>query len=75
MHGHYLNQARIAPHVDWVYDFALPPLMLHTLYTRERDQPAEVDGRGHQAGQLHHRARHGGWHRRAGALAPAGRWG
>ena len=35
MHGHYLDQARIARQVDWVYDFALPPLMLHTLYTRD----------------------------------------
>src|SRR3954470_5089551 len=35
MHGHYLDQARIATQVDWVYDFALPPLLLHTLYTRD----------------------------------------
>ena len=24
----------VARHADWVYDFALPPLVLHTLYTR-----------------------------------------
>ena len=35
VHGHYLDQARIAGLVDWVYDFVLPPLMLHTLYTRD----------------------------------------
>jgi sucrose phosphorylase len=35
VHGHYLDQARIAPQVDYVYDFVLPPLVLHTLYTRD----------------------------------------
>jgi sucrose phosphorylase len=35
VHGHYLDQARIAGQVDWVYDFVLPPLVLHTLYTRD----------------------------------------
>jgi sucrose phosphorylase len=35
VHGHYLDQARIATGVDYVYDFVLPPLMLHTLYTRD----------------------------------------
>jgi len=34
IHGHHLEQIEIAKHVDWVYDFALPPLVLHTLYTR-----------------------------------------
>lgn len=34
IHGHYEQQIEIARHVDWVYDFALPPLVLHTLYTR-----------------------------------------
>jgi sucrose phosphorylase len=34
IHGHYQEQIDIARHVDWVYDFALPPLVLHTLYTR-----------------------------------------
>ena len=35
VHGHYQEQIDIAGHVDWVYDFALPPLVLHTLYTRD----------------------------------------
>ena len=35
VHGHYLDQQRIAQQVDWVYDFVLPPLVLHTLYTRD----------------------------------------
>jgi sucrose phosphorylase len=34
VHGYYQDQIDIARHVDWVYDFALPPLVLHTLYTR-----------------------------------------
>jgi sucrose phosphorylase len=34
IHGHYQEQIDIARQVDWVYDFALPPLVLHTLYTR-----------------------------------------
>jgi len=34
-HVDYLEQSRIARQVDWVYDFALPPLVLHTLYTRD----------------------------------------
>jgi sucrose phosphorylase len=33
IHSHYLNQIGIARRVDWVYDFALPPLVLHALYT------------------------------------------
>jgi len=35
IHSHYLEQIEIARRVDWVYDFALPPLVLHTLYTRD----------------------------------------
>ena len=35
IHSHYLEQIEIAKQVDWVYDFALPPLVLHTLYTRD----------------------------------------
>ena len=31
VHGHYRDQLAIAGQVDWVYDFALPPLVLHTL--------------------------------------------
>jgi len=34
VHGHFQNQLDVAPRVDWVYDFALPPLVLHTLYSR-----------------------------------------
>ena len=34
VHGHYREQMAIAARVDWVYDFALPPLVLHTIYTR-----------------------------------------
>ena len=29
IHGHYQTQIEIASRVDWVYDFALPPLVLH----------------------------------------------
>jgi sucrose phosphorylase len=35
VHGHYQDQIEVARGVDWVYDFALPPLMLHTIYTRD----------------------------------------
>ena len=35
VHGHYQDQVDVARHVDWVYDFVLPPLVLHTLYTRD----------------------------------------
>lgn len=31
IHSHYLKQIDIAKQVDWVYDFALPPLILHAL--------------------------------------------
>jgi sucrose phosphorylase len=33
IHTHYQDQINIAKRVDWVYDFALPPLVLHTLYS------------------------------------------
>jgi sucrose phosphorylase len=33
IHTHYEEQIEIARQVDLVYDFALPPLILHTLYT------------------------------------------
>ena len=33
VHGHYEDQIAVARRVDWIYDFALPPLILHTLYT------------------------------------------
>ncbi len=32
IHSHYLKQIEIAHRVDWVYDFALPPLVLHALF-------------------------------------------
>ena len=32
IHSHYLKQIEIAKRVDWVYDFALPPLVLHALF-------------------------------------------
>ncbi len=35
IHSHYLQQIEIARQVDWVYDFALPPLILHSLFTRD----------------------------------------
>ncbi len=31
IHSHYSTQLAIAAQVDWVYDFALPPLVLHAL--------------------------------------------
>jgi sucrose phosphorylase len=33
VHSHYQRQIDIAARVDLVYDFALPPLVLHTLFT------------------------------------------
>jgi len=35
IHAHYQDQIEIAKQTDWVYDFALPPLVLHTLYRRD----------------------------------------
>ena len=32
VHSYYKQQIEIARRVDWVYDFALPPLVLHALY-------------------------------------------
>jgi sucrose phosphorylase len=32
IHSHYLKQVEIARKVDWIYDFALPPLVLHALF-------------------------------------------
>ena len=32
VHSHYREQIAIARRVDWVYDFALPPLVLHALF-------------------------------------------
>ena len=33
IHAYYQRQIEIARQVDYVYDFALPPLVLHSLYT------------------------------------------
>lgn len=35
IHSHYQKQIEIARRVDWVYDFALPPLVLHALMRRD----------------------------------------
>jgi sucrose phosphorylase len=35
VHGHYRDQLEIARQVDRVYDFAMPPLVLHALYRRD----------------------------------------
>jgi sucrose phosphorylase len=32
IHAHHEQQIRIARQVDWVYDFALPPLVLHAFF-------------------------------------------
>ena len=34
IHSYYRKQIQIAARVDWVYDFALPPLLLHALAFR-----------------------------------------
>jgi sucrose phosphorylase len=34
VHSHYAKQIEIAERVDWVYDFALPPLLLHAFAFR-----------------------------------------
>ena len=33
VHSHYSTQIKLAEQADWVYDFALPPLVLHTLFS------------------------------------------
>ena len=38
IHSYYREQIEIAKHVDRVYDFALPPLLLHALYTGDARQ-------------------------------------
>lgn len=37
VHAHHRRQIEIAARVDWVYDFALPPLALHALYTADAE--------------------------------------
>jgi sucrose phosphorylase len=35
IHSYYKRQIEIARKVDWVYDFALPPLVLHALFKQD----------------------------------------
>ena len=35
MHGHYQQQVDLAEHADFIYDFALPPLVLHAVTTTD----------------------------------------
>jgi len=35
VHSYYKQQVEIARQVDWVYDFALPPLVLHALHNSD----------------------------------------
>lgn len=37
VHGHHSQQIDLAPTVDYVYDFALPPLVLHALHAHDLD--------------------------------------
>jgi sucrose phosphorylase len=37
VHSYYKQQVDIARQVDWVYDFALPPLVLHALLTADAE--------------------------------------
>ncbi len=41
VHSYYQDQIEIARHVDWVYDFALPPLILHAFGTGSARSLAE----------------------------------
>jgi sucrose phosphorylase len=38
IHAYHQDQINIAKQVDWVYDFALPPLVLHALYSRSTER-------------------------------------
>jgi sucrose phosphorylase len=38
VHAYHQDQINIARRVDWVYDFALPPLVLHALYSRSAER-------------------------------------
>ncbi len=35
IHTHHQRQIETALHVDWVYDFALPPLILHSIFQKD----------------------------------------
>jgi sucrose phosphorylase len=37
IHGHYSQQLEAAAQVDYVYDFALPPLVLHAIHAHDPD--------------------------------------
>lgn len=37
VHGTHEQQLTVAEHVDWIYDFALPPLVLHALVAADAD--------------------------------------
>jgi sucrose phosphorylase len=41
VHGHHRRQIEIASEVDLVYDFALPPLVLHALFTGDAEPLAD----------------------------------
>ena len=41
VHSYYQDQIRIAELVDWVYDFALPPLVLYAAYTGDHQPLVE----------------------------------
>ena len=62
IHAYHRDQIDIAKQVDWVYDFALPPLVLHALYTRN-DRASETLA-GHQSPELHYGSRYPRRHRR-----------
>ncbi len=38
IHAHYEEQIRIAKYADYVYDFALPPLVLHSIISKNFDR-------------------------------------
>lgn len=38
VHSYWRKQVEIAERVDWVYDFALPPLVLHALFSGTADR-------------------------------------
>ena len=57
VHAHYSTQIELARRVEWVYDFALPPLILHTFFLREH-QSAQENGFSICPPQLHQRAGH-----------------
>jgi sucrose phosphorylase len=37
VHSHYRTQVEISREIDYIYDFALPPLILHALFTSDVD--------------------------------------